>query len=73
MSHSFFPERTTNSTKLNVGYDGQRKADMENGFFLNPILSGDRPDPSVLKVGKEYYLVPSSFESVPGAFDLAFP
>ena len=48
------------------GVEGQRKADLGNGFYLNPILSGDRPDPSVLRVGKDYYLVNSSFESTPG-------
>ena len=31
------------------GFEGQRKADIGNGSYLNPILSGDRPDPSVLK------------------------
>lgn len=34
--------------------------------FLNPVLSGDRPDPSILKDGEDYYLVNSSFESYPG-------
>ena len=48
------------------GVEGQRKADLGNGFYLNPILSGDRPDPSLLRVGKDYYLVNSSFESTPG-------
>ncbi|MFT3830622.1 MAG: family 43 glycosylhydrolase [Opitutaceae bacterium] len=44
----------------------QRHADLGNGTFLNPILAGDHPDPSVLKEGDEYYLVCSSFESTPG-------
>lgn len=48
------------------GIEGQRKADLGNGTYLNPILSGDRPDPSVIKHGKDYYLVNSSFGSVPG-------
>src|SRR2546430_5160656 len=47
-------------------FEGQRKADLGNGFYLNPVLSGDRPDPSVLKLGKDYYMVHSSFESIPG-------
>jgi len=46
--------------------EGQRKADLGDGRFLNPILAGDHPDPSVLKVGPDYYLVNSSFESTPG-------
>jgi len=48
------------------GIEGQRKADLGNGTYLNPILSGDRPDPSVVKHGKDYYMVHSSFGSVPG-------
>lgn len=46
--------------------EGQRRADLGNGSYLNPILSGDRPDPSVLKHGSDYYMVHSSFASVPG-------
>ncbi|PTY07945.1 xylan 1,4-beta-xylosidase [Opitutaceae bacterium EW11] len=48
------------------GPEGQRKADQGNGTYLNPILAGDRPDPSVLKHGRDYYMVHSSFGSVPG-------
>lgn len=48
------------------GVEGQRQADLGNGSFLNPILAGDRPDPSVLKVGSDYYMVHSSFDSTPG-------
>lgn len=48
------------------GPEGQRKADLGHGAYLNPVLAGDRPDPSVLKVGRDYYLVHSSFDSVPG-------
>ncbi len=48
------------------GFEGQRKADLGNGSYLNPVLAGDRPDPSVLKQGKDYYMVHSCFESVPG-------
>jgi beta-xylosidase len=48
------------------GFEGQRIADMGNGYYINPILSGDRPDPSILKQGDDYYMVHSSFESIPG-------
>ncbi|MFN8381540.1 MAG: glycoside hydrolase family 43 protein [Anaerolineales bacterium] len=34
--------------------------------FLNPILSGCYPDPSICRVGDDYYLVTSSFEYFPG-------
>jgi beta-xylosidase len=30
------------------GMEGQRKADQGDGHYLNPVLSGDRPDPKVL-------------------------
>src|SRR5882724_8476694 len=34
--------------------------------FRNPILAGFYPDPSVCRVGDDYYLVTSSFEYFPG-------
>ena len=41
-------------------------ADLGNGSFLNPVLAGDHPDPSVLKDGDDYYLTLSSFDAYPG-------
>jgi beta-xylosidase len=32
----------------------------------NPVLPGWNPDPSILRVGDEYYLATSSFEYFPG-------
>lgn len=49
------------------GIEGQRKADLGNGTFLNPIVSGDHPDPTILKDGADYYMTFSSFFSYPGA------
>lgn len=34
--------------------------------FRNPILSGFYPDPSICRVGEEYYMVTSTFEYFPG-------
>lgn len=34
--------------------------------FRNPILSGFYPDPSICRVGEDYYLVNSTFEYFPG-------
>jgi len=48
------------------GVDGQRVADLGDGRFLNPVLAGDRPDPAILKDGRDYYLTFSSFDSYPG-------
>jgi beta-xylosidase len=48
------------------GFDGQRKADLGNGTFLNPIMAGDHPDPTILKDGRDYYMTFSTFEAYPG-------
>jgi xylan 1,4-beta-xylosidase len=48
------------------GVEGQRKADLGNGTFLNPILAGDHPDPTILKDGDDYYMTFSSFLADPG-------
>jgi Glycosyl hydrolases family 43 len=34
--------------------------------YLNPILAGFYPDPSIVRVGEDYYLVNSSFSWYPG-------
>ena len=34
-------------------------------FYCNPVLKGFRPDPSVIRVGQDYYLVNSSFQYFP--------
>jgi xylan 1,4-beta-xylosidase len=47
------------------GIEGQRKADLGDGTFLNPIVPGDHPDPSILKDGEDYYLVFSTFDAYP--------
>lgn len=35
-------------------------------LYQNPIIRGFNPDPSICRVGKDYYLVTSSFEYFPG-------
>ncbi|MGO4237847.1 family 43 glycosylhydrolase [Pseudarthrobacter sp. YAF2] len=49
-----------------VGVEGQRRADLGNGTYLNPIFPGDHPDPAILRDGDDYYVTFSSFESTPG-------
>jgi len=49
-----------------AGHERQRKADLGDGHFLNPILAGDYPDPSILKDGEDYYMTHSSFDASPG-------
>ena len=34
--------------------------------FSNPVVKGFSPDPSVCRVGEDYYLVTSSFQYFPG-------
>jgi beta-xylosidase len=47
-------------------YDNQRVADLGDGRYLNPILAGDHPDPTILKDGRDYYMTFSTFDSYPG-------
>lgn len=48
------------------GFDHQRIADLGNGQFLNPVMAGDHPDPTILKDGADYYMTFSTFDSYPG-------
>jgi xylan 1,4-beta-xylosidase len=69
-AHGWLAQGTSSSTRSDAvwgrGVEGQRKADLENGEFLNPIVSGDHPDPSILKDGDDYYMTFSSFDAYPG-------
>ena len=38
----------------------------KNGMYTNPILAGFYPDPSICRVGNDYYIVTSSFAYYPG-------
>ncbi len=44
----------------------QGQAGVEGGEYQNPILAGFYPDPTICRVGKDYYLVNSTFEYFPG-------
>lgn len=48
------------------GIEGQRRANRGDGTYLNPVMAGDFPDPTVLRVGDTYYMTFSSFEASPG-------
>jgi xylan 1,4-beta-xylosidase len=39
---------------------------MNAGIIRNPVLPGFHPDPSILRVGTDYYLATSTFEWYPG-------
>lgn len=49
-----------------AGIEGQRSPDLGNGQFLNPVLAGDHPDPTILKDGDIYYATFSALDYVPG-------
>lgn len=41
--------------------------DNGNGTFTNPLMWGDWPDPDVIRVGDDFYLVSTSMHYVPGS------
>lgn len=40
--------------------------DNGNGTFTNPLMWGDWPDPDVIRVGDDFYMVSTSMHYVPG-------
>lgn len=40
--------------------------EMSDGLYLNPILAGFYPDPSLCRAGDDYYLINSTFAYFPG-------
>lgn len=60
------PVKAAGGPRWGKTFEGQRKADLGNGLFLNPIMAGDHPDPSILKDGADYYMTFSSFDAYPG-------
>ena len=40
--------------------------DQGDGTFRNPVIAGDYSDPDMVRVGNDYYMVSSTFESYPG-------
>ncbi|MBU1346429.1 MAG: glycoside hydrolase family 43 protein [Alphaproteobacteria bacterium] len=48
------------------GSDPATSGPLQPGQYRNPILSGFYPDPSVTRVGQDYYLVTSTFSYFPG-------
>ncbi|WP_370132913.1 glycoside hydrolase family 43 protein [Streptacidiphilus sp. EB103A] len=48
------------------GLDGVSDRNEAGGTVTNPVIPGFHPDPSVCRVGADYYLACSSFEYFPG-------
>jgi beta-xylosidase len=42
------------------------QADLENGYYQNPIIHADFSDPDIVAQGDDYYMTASSFNSAPG-------
>lgn len=49
-----------------TGHDPLFERPLPEGHFRNPVLTGFFPDPSICKVGDDYYLVTSTFAFFPG-------
>jgi len=49
-----------------TGRDEVFAAPLPAGHYRNPILAGYYPDPSICRVGEDYYLINSSFAHFPG-------
>ena len=47
-------------------YSGMASVAAKEGEYQNPIVAGFYPDPSICRVGDDYYLVNSSFQYFPG-------
>jgi beta-xylosidase len=43
-----------------------RTSDNADGTFTNPLIFADYPDPDIIRVGRDFYMVSSSFTCVPG-------
>jgi len=43
-----------------------KQGDLGDGTYLNPILGGDYPDPTIMRDGEDYYMTHSSFDYLPG-------
>ncbi|HTL67714.1 MAG TPA: glycoside hydrolase family 43 protein [Lacunisphaera sp.] len=49
-----------------TGHDAVFDQPLPAGHFRNPILAGYNPDPSICRVGDDYYLINSTFAHYPG-------
>ena len=41
-------------------------SDNGDGTYTNPLIQADYPDPDIIRVGEDYYMVSSSFVAMPG-------
>jgi xylan 1,4-beta-xylosidase len=60
------PQTAAFSHFVYSGSDPSDAVKLAPGQYANPILKGFYPDPSVMRVGKDFYLVSSTFAWFPG-------
>ena len=51
----------------NVKFSPEQSSDNGDGTFTNPVLWSDCPDPDLIRVGDDYYLVTTTMHLMPGA------
>jgi xylan 1,4-beta-xylosidase len=56
----------TRAASWRRGAENRRLADQGDGTYLNPVLSGDYADPTVLRDGDTYYMTNTSHDANPG-------
>ena len=61
---AFLPGETL--AKADTSIDTQSATKLHPATFTNPILNGGYPDPSIVRVEDDFYIVNSSFEYFPG-------
>ena len=59
------PDTSTWVKFSTFSYRGKTVTTPKSGEYLNPIIAGFNPDPSVCRVGDDYYLVNSAFNYFP--------
>ncbi len=60
------PPTSTWAQFSSFSYSGKSAAVPKADEYLNPVVGGFYPDPSICRVGDDYYLVNSSFSYFPG-------
>ena len=59
------PDTSTWVKFSSFAYSGKNATTPKSGEYLNPIVAGFYPDPSICRVGDDYYLVNSAFNYFP--------
>ena len=63
---SFLQTAASASAVVTLTAPARRLLAQANSVYRNPILGGDHPDASPIRVGKEFFLTHSSFDYAPG-------